>query len=96
MNTFSGSQCSSRNNWHRIVTLTVLCLFGFCLMCAVASPYKQKKRQKTDERVYLVHADELKYDQYSSVPDAQIVKGKVHFTHAGSQRLLIATLSLAS
>ena len=85
MNTFSGSQCSSRNNWHRIVTLTVLCLFGFCLMCAVASPYKKKKRQKTDERVYLVHADELKYDQYSSVPDAQIVKGKVHFTHAGSQ-----------
>lgn len=72
-------------NWHRTVTLTVLCLFVFCLFSAVAAPYKQKKRKKTDERVYLVHADELSYDVYSAVPDAQILRGKVHFTHAGSQ-----------
>ena len=72
--------------WHRIVVLTVLCLFGFSLMYVMAAPNgKKKKHQQTDERVYLVHADELKYDQYSNVPDAQIVKGKVHFTHAGSQ-----------
>lgn len=72
-------------NWHRTVTLTVLCLFVFCLFSAVAAPYKQKKRKKTDERVYLVHADQLSYDVYSVVPDAQILRGKVHFTHAGSQ-----------
>ena len=72
-------------NWHRTVTLTVLCLFVFCLLSAVAAPYKQKKRKKTDERVYLVHADQLSYDVYSAVPDAQILRGKVHFTHAGSQ-----------
>lgn len=72
-------------NWHRTVTLTVLCLFVFCLFSAVAAPYKQKKRKKTDERVYLVHADQLSYDVYSAVPDAQILRGKVHFTHAGSQ-----------
>lgn len=50
----------------------------------MAAP-KSKKRKKTDERVYLVHADELRYDIYSAVPDAQILKGKVHFTHAGAQ-----------
>ena len=72
-------------NWHRTVTLTVLCLFVFFLFSAVAAPYKQKKRKKTDERVYLVHADQLSYDVYSAVPDAQILRGKVHFTHAGSQ-----------
>ena len=72
-------------NWHRTVSLTVLCLFVFSLFSALAAPYKQKKRKKTDERVYLVHADELSYDVYSAVPDAQILRGKVHFTHAGSQ-----------
>lgn len=68
-----------------MVLLTVLCLFVFSLFSALAAPYKQKKRKKTDERVYLVHADELSYDVYSAVPDAQILRGKVHFTHAGSQ-----------
>ena len=84
MITFSGTQGSRIFNRHGAVVLTVLCLFVFCLFSAVAAPYKKKKRHKTDERVYLVHADELKYDQYGSVPDAQIVKGKVHFSHAGS------------
>lgn len=73
------------SNRHRAVFTTVLCLFGFCLMWAVAAPHNKKKRQKTDERVFLVHSDELRYDQFSSVPDAQIVKGRVHFTHAGAQ-----------
>ena len=71
--------------WHRIVVLTVLCLFGFSLMATLAAPYKKKKRPKTDERVYLVHADELSYDQWGAVPGAQILKGKVHFKHAGMQ-----------
>ena len=70
---------------HRTALVAVLCLFGFCLVWAVSAPYSKKKRKKTDERVYLVHADELRYNQYSPVPDAQILSGRVHFTHAGSQ-----------
>ena len=62
--------------WHRVVVMTILCLFGFSLITTVAAPDKKKKRKKTDERVYLKHAD---------VPGAQILRGKVHFTHAGSQ-----------
>lgn len=73
------------NCGHRIITTVVLCLFGLCLIASVAAPQGKKKRPKTDERVYLVHSDELKFDQYGPNPNAQIVKGKVHFTHAGSQ-----------
>ena len=68
MITFSGIHVSTRNIWHRTVGLTVLCLFIFCIVSAIAAPYKKKKRHKTDERVYLVHADELKFDQYGTVP----------------------------
>ena len=85
MRIFSDKKISITCNWHRTALLVVLCLFCFFLTCAVGAPYKKKKRQKTDERVYLVHADELKFDQYGQVPDAQVVRGKVHFTHAGSQ-----------
>ena len=73
------------HNWHRTALAAVLCLFGFCLIWASAAPKGKKKRQKTDERVYLVHSDELTYDMYGAVPDAQILRGKVHFTHAGAE-----------
>lgn len=73
------------NNWHRTALAAVLCLFGFCLIWASAAPKGKRKRPRTDERVYLVHSDELAYDMYGAVPDAQILRGKVHFTHAGSQ-----------
>lgn len=36
------------------------------------------------QQVYLVHADELKFDMYGPNPDAQIVKGHVHFLHRGA------------
>ena len=36
--------------------------------------------------MYLVHADVLHYDQYVN-PDAQILNGKVHFTHNGAKLL---------
>ena len=65
---------------HRTIMVVVLCLFELCLvqrLFAVAG-------KKVDEKVYLVHADELRYDQYGAVPDAQIVKGRVHFMHKGS------------
>ena len=43
-----------------------------------------RKTQPKDERVYLVHADELFYDQYRN-SDAQVLNGHVHFTHAGAK-----------
>lgn len=67
---------------HRSITVMVLCLFGVCLLLAMSVPRK-RPRPKTDERVYLVHSDELKYDMYGNNPDAQIVKGRVHFLHKG-------------
>lgn len=65
---------------HRTIIVVTLCLFELCLVSrSIAGTGK-----KADEKVYLVHADELRYDQYGPIPDAQIVKGRVHFTHKGS------------
>ena len=65
---------------HRTIIVVTLCLFELCLVSrSIAGTGK-----KADKKVYLVHADELRYDQYGLVPDAQIVKGRVHFTHKGS------------
>lgn len=65
---------------HRIAGVAVLCLFGLCLAWAVQPV---KKRPKSDERIYLIHSDELLFDQFGNNPDAQIVKGNVHFSHQG-------------
>ena len=70
-------------NGHRIFFLMVLCLFGLCLVQAMQAPRKKAKRPVGD-RVYLLHADELKYDMFGANPDAQIVKGKVSFLHQGA------------
>lgn len=66
---------------HRIIQTLVLCLFGLCVTAAAAT----RKARKPDSRVHLIHADELRYDMYGPAPDAQIVKGKVHFEHDGAQ-----------
>ena len=73
----------NNNNRHRIKLLLILCLFGFCLVQAMQSPKKRAQRPHGD-RVYLLHADELKYDMFGNNPDAQIVKGKVSFLHQGA------------
>lgn len=70
---------------HRIILMMVLCLFVLCLLSAMAAPRKPQKKKKKDDRVHLVHSDELKYDQFGANPGAQIVKGKVHFTNDGAQ-----------
>jgi lipopolysaccharide export system protein LptA len=70
-------------HWHRAVFATVLCFFVIGFVASVAAPRKQKRRTQ-DNRVYLNHADELRYDVYGPNPDAQIVKGHVSFTHQGS------------
>ncbi len=60
----------------------VLCLFVLCLL-QVAYAAKPVKKTQKNERVYLIHSDELYYDMYGKNPDAQIVKGNVRFMHQG-------------
>ncbi len=47
------------------------------------TPRKKAKPVQQDKRVYLVHADNLHYDQFRN-DGAQIVHGKVHFRHVGA------------
>lgn len=50
-------------------------------------PAKQRRqgtRKPKDERVYLIHADVLHYDQYRN-RDAQILNGHVAFSHQGAK-----------
>ena len=72
-------------NGHRILLLIILCLFGLCMMVQSHQAPKNRKRVKTDERVYLLHADMVSYDQYGRNPDAQILKGNVAFRHKGAR-----------
>jgi len=57
------------------------------LLSSVALAAKKKTRRSApkvqDERVYLVHADVLHYDQFRNA-DAQILNGKVQFRHKGA------------
>ena len=69
---------------HRILIIAVLCLFGLGMVQSRQAP-KKKRRAKTDERVYLVHADRLRFDQYSANPTAQILNGNVAFRHKGAK-----------
>ena len=69
---------------HRAILVVVLCLFGLCLAQSRMAPKKKVPRKKVDERVYLVHADQLTYDMYGRVPGAQILNGHVQFKHKGA------------
>lgn len=70
---------------HRIIVLLILCLFGLCVAESFEAPRKKRgNRRKVDERVYLVHANKLSYDQYGLHPDAQVLNGKVQFRHKGA------------
>ena len=62
----------------------MLCVFGFCLIFAAPPVRKAKKRAPKDDKVYLNHADVLRYDLYGANPDVQIAKGRVHFIHQGA------------
>lgn len=49
-------------------------------------PAKRKnppRKKVEDKRVYLIHSDQLRYDQYRN-GDAQILVGNVHFRHMGA------------
>ena len=69
---------------HRIVVPAILCLFGLSMFQTIGAAGRKGKRVNMDDRVYLIHADILKFDQFGPNPDAQIVKGHVHFTHQGA------------
>ena len=79
----NNKQHNINKNGHRIFFILILCLFGFCLVQAMKAPRKKHKKRPEGERVYLLHADELRYDMFGRNPDAQIVKGKVSFMHQG-------------
>ncbi|MDO4159906.1 MAG: OstA-like protein, partial [Prevotellaceae bacterium] len=69
---------------HRTFIVIILCLFGLCVVQSHQAP-KKKTRKNTNERVYLVHADVLRYDQYGPNPTAQVLNGNVAFTHKGAR-----------
>lgn len=46
---------------------------------------RKRQRPKTDERVYLQHADMLRFDEYGANPGAQILNGHVAFLHKGAR-----------
>lgn len=68
---------------HRIQLAVVLCLFGLCVAQS-RKLAKGRHRPKTDERVYLKHADMLRFNQYGEHAGAQILNGNVAFLHKGA------------
>jgi lipopolysaccharide export system protein LptA len=62
-----------------LVFLGVFC----CLVLYGAIPSRPQKKEKDKDRVYLIHADELRYDKWRN-NDAQVLIGDVHFEHDGA------------
>lgn len=62
---------------HRVFILSILCLFGFCLLAQTPEKKREQSRQKS--KVFLLHSDLLRKD--SRHPDAQVVVGNVVFRH---------------
>ncbi len=54
-------------------------------MVLAMTPAKKRtpRKKEEDKRVYLVHSDNLHYDQYRN-NDAQVLHGNVHFRHNGA------------
>ena len=67
----------SNKNGHRILLMSILCLFGLYLAAQI-QPQKANP-QRTKSKVYLLHANLLKKNK--SYPDAQILVGDVVFRH---------------
>ena len=67
---------------HRFIIFVILCLLGLCL---VQSKGRKGRRSlpKVDNKVYLLHADQLRYNQMRNA-DAQILNGHVSFLHKGA------------
>ncbi len=72
----------------RHIIITLLCLCGLSMVFAMQparkrTASKKAKKVQQDKRIYLVHADNLHYDQYRN-DGAQILNGRVHFRHVGA------------
>lgn len=69
-------------NRHRLLLLCILCLFGLLVFPKTRSEGKSEDDHSTEKtsRVYLLHSDILKYDQFRN-PGAQILVGNVRFRH---------------
>ncbi len=68
----------------RLLPVGMFCLL--VLSAFAAQPAKKRaprKKQPQDKKVYLVHSDNLHYDQYRN-GDAQVLHGNVHFRHVGA------------
>ena len=64
--------------------LFILSIAVLVFAMAMTPARKRAPRKKVqDKRVYLVHADNLHYDQFRN-GDAQVLKGHVHFRHVGA------------
>ena len=64
-------------NGRRILLLSILCLFGICLVAQVRP--KRNAAQPAKSKVYLLHSDVLKKSKDN--PNAQILVGDVVFRH---------------
>lgn len=65
---------------HRILVVSILCLFGFCLLAQV-KPTQKGEQKPAKSKVYLLHSDVLKKSPLNPDPDAQILIGNVAFRH---------------
>ena len=63
-------------------TLTVVLLLAAAFAANPRKPRPPRKKVD-DKKVYLVHSDNLHYDQYRN-GDAQVLHGRVHFRHSGA------------
>ena len=60
-----------------------LFLFVFAAFAAQPARKRAPRKKTEDKRVYLIHSDNLHYDQYRN-GDAQVLHGNVHFRHNGA------------
>lgn len=72
---------------HRTINIIVLCFFVIGVVEAMTPVRRKPVKKQVDNKVYLIHSDELKYDMYGINPQAQIAKGHVHFVHKGATLL---------
>ena len=66
-------------NGRRVLLLSILCLFGFCLVAQVQP--RRNTAQSAKSKVYLLHSDVLKRSKDNPDPTAQILVGDVVFRH---------------
>ena len=67
----------------RRLLLVVIGLVVLAMVFAMQPAKRTPRKKVEDKRVYLVHSDNLHYDQFRN-NDAQVLHGNVHFRHAGA------------